>query len=79
MKSISLGERRLMAAVLLQSIEDFRSAKRKSEQFKARNWLISRDTKYLYSFESVCSYLERDSNDIRKKLGLVKHSGIKRR
>jgi hypothetical protein len=69
-KPISTGERRLMAAMLLQSIEDIQQPKRKSDQYKAKTWFNSKDTKYLYSFENVCIHLERDSNTIRKKLNL---------
>ena len=64
-------ERRLMAAVLLQCIEDLSQTKKSSDKYKAISWFKSRETNHLYSFESICTHLGKRSDEVRRSIGLL--------
>ena len=68
------GERRLLLAVLEDAIYTYgkychvrtRQAKRLFDE--VQEWIWSRDTHWLYAFESICLYLQFDPDSIRKGL-----------
>lgn len=70
------GEYKLLHAILENAIEDFLGHKAtQKEQKLAKLWFLSKDSSYVYSFESVCSYLNLSSNAIRRKLSLIPDDG----
>lgn len=68
------GERRLLLAVLQDAVYTYgkychvrtRQGKRLFDE--VQEWMWSRDTHWLYAFESICSYLQLDPDSIRKGL-----------
>ena len=68
------GEGRLLLAVLEAAIYtyckycDVRTRGGKRLFGEVQEWIWSRDTHWLYAFESICSYLQLDPDYIRKGL-----------
>lgn len=68
------GERRLLLAVLEEAVHTYckycqvRTRREKQLFGEVQEWIWSRDTHWLYAFESICSYLGFDPDSIRKGL-----------
>lgn len=68
------GERRLLLAVLEEAVHTYYKychvRTRQGERLfgEVQEWISSRDTHWLYAFESICSYLGFDPDSIRKGL-----------
>ena len=68
------AERRLMAKVLLDSLECFIrnkdcSSRRKKRLFQEEEeWIFSTSNRWIFSFENICQELDLDPADLRKKL-----------
>jgi hypothetical protein len=78
MGSVGLsGEQRLMLAVLADAINVLRSWQyvgnmRKRRTFaEAAQWVITRGTSHVFSFDGVCDALEIDSAQVRSRLGVL--------
>src|SRR5215471_9705910 len=78
MGSVGLsGEQRLMLAVLADAINVLRSWRyvgnvRKRRTFaEAAQWVITRGTRHVFSFDGVCDALEIDSAQVRSRLGVL--------
>jgi hypothetical protein len=73
----SAPERRLMVAVLqdaIECIERHRCAKDRRRQRlfdEVRQWLLSEQTDWLYSFARICEVLDLDANAVRHQLRVV--------
>jgi hypothetical protein len=71
----SLGdspEQRLMAAVLMQAVDDLRLVRGhrgRSHLSEVERWFQDHDLRWLFSFESVCVALAVDADSIRAALG----------
>jgi hypothetical protein len=70
-------EQRLMAAVLqdaLDCLEKYRSARNIYDRrlfHEAKRWFLAEESKWPYSFESICGALDLDSNAVRQRLGVA--------
>jgi hypothetical protein len=68
------SELRLMAAVMIDALRDFRQAGEargtRARQLGrlARRWILSRDRSWPYSFESICAVFDVDADDLRRTL-----------
>jgi hypothetical protein len=68
------GERLLLLAVLEEAVHTYgkycQVRTRQGERLfrEVQEWIWSRDTHWLYAFESICSYLQLDPDSIRKGL-----------
>ena len=66
----ALAERNLMRAILQTAFEDIR---KRGEPYRlARQYVLSNDECYLYSFKSICYHLNLCPHTIRIRLGLLK-------
>ena len=66
------GERALLRAVLTDAIRCLDGRGREGQLLKveARRWVASRDRRWPFSFESICSVLDLDPRTIRQRLGI---------
>jgi len=77
------AERKLMLAILEDAIECFqhnilaRSPKGRLEFEEARQWIVSTDTEWIFSYENICSTLGIDAAYVRDAL-LALHRGCQR-
>lgn len=68
------GEHRLMVAILEDAIDVYRKQAaardtRKRHMFEdAEAWIEDRDTRWIFSFENICSVLDLDPSYIRRGL-----------
>lgn len=69
-KDPAIAERNLMRAILRTAFEDIR--KRGEAYRQARQYVLSNDEQYLYSFKSICNHLSLCPQTIRARLGLTK-------
>ncbi len=66
----ALPERNLMRAILRGVLEDI---KKTGEPFReARNYILSDDDSYVFSFVSVCSHLGLCPRTIRRVVGIMR-------
>ena len=61
-------ERNLLRAVLISAMSDLR--KRDSSSVKAREFFLSQGEEYLFSFQSICNFLDLDSKLVLMISGL---------
>ena len=64
-----MPERELMVAVLRSAIDDYLADGR--EKRNAIHYLLNNDSYYVFSFVSICTYLEICPHLLRVRLGLV--------
>lgn len=64
----SRPEKNLLRAVLISAMSDLR--KRDSSSVKAREFFLSQSEEYLFSFQSICNYLELDPKLVLMITGL---------
>ena len=82
-KTIREGEERLMLAVLEDAIEYFQEYvlaqdKKGKELFQeAEEWILEKDSDWIFSFENICELLRLDPNYIRQ--GLLRWKEAKRK
>lgn len=75
-------ELRLMAAVLIDAIRDYRNGpgarSGRSRQLArlAARWIASRERAWPYSFESICAVFDIDADGLRHKLTCERMHGI---
>jgi len=75
-------ELRLMAAVMIDAIRDYRNGARarsgRSRQLArlAARWIASREHAWPYSFESICAVFDIDADGLRHKLTYERVRGI---
>lgn len=75
-------ELRLMAAVMIDAIRDYRSGAHarsgRSRQLArlAGRWIASRERAWPYSFESICAVFDIDADGLRHKLTCERVRGI---
>lgn len=62
-------ERSLLRAVLLNAVADLRRPG--EHQRKATDFFLSKDEEYMFSFHSICSYLNIDPQQVLVVTGLV--------
>lgn len=68
------AERKLMLAILEDAVECFqqhllaRSPKGRLEFEEAREWIVSTDTEWIFSYENICSTLGIDAAYVRDAL-----------
>jgi hypothetical protein len=65
---LSSAEQELLLAILLSAIEDLKSDGRSGR--KAREFFLSKEEDYLFSFRSICDYLHLSSEAMLKAIGL---------
>ena len=63
------AEKRLLHAILETAMNDLRRPGRFSQ--RAREYFLSSDEDYIFSFRSICNFLDVDANRI------LKHAGIR--
>jgi hypothetical protein len=61
-------EKNLLRAVLISAMSDLR--KRDSSSVKAREFFLSQGEEYLFSFQSICNFLDLDSKLVLMISGL---------
>ncbi len=69
------AEKRLLKAILETAMNDLHRPGRFSA--RAREYFLSPDEDYIFSFRSICNYLEVDANQILRHAGInpeEKHS-----
>lgn len=66
---LATPERNLLRAVLLNAVSDM--SKPGDFSRRARDYFLSREDDYLFSFQSVCSYLNINPQHILTIVGLV--------
>ena len=71
---ISLPEKNLLKAILLTAMSDLK--KQGAVGRKAMEYFLNPDEEYLFSFRSVCSFLEIDPNRILRVIGLKRTNPI---
>jgi len=82
-KNTPEGEERLMLAVLEDAIEYFQEYvlaedKKSKELFQeAEEWILEKDSDWIFSFENICEVLRLDPNYIRQ--GLLRWKEAKRK
>ena len=64
------AEKSLMTAILWSVFDDLK--KQGQEYREARSYVLSNDTRYIYSFRNVCLHLGLSYTSIRSLLGLTK-------
>ena len=70
----SSSELRLMAAVMIDALRDFRQAgdargtRARQLARLATRWIVSRERSWPYSFESICAVFDVDADDLRRTL-----------
>jgi len=70
-KDSALPEKNLLRAVLLTAMNDL---KRNGETAqKAMEYFLSPEEDYIFSFRSVCNYLDIDAKRILRVTGLLEH------
>jgi len=75
--SAGSGEQRLILAVLVDAIKDLQSwagvggAQKRRNCAEAAQWVNTRGTLHPFSFDSVCDYLEIDSELLRSRLQVL--------
>lgn len=57
-----------MLAVLREAIACLSGARGARSSRKARAWVLSRDKRYIFSFECICETLEWDAGQARRHL-----------
>jgi len=67
--ALSTAEQELLLAILLSAIEDLKSEGRPGR--KAREFFLSKEEDYLFSFRSICDYLHLSSDAMLKAIGLT--------
>ena len=81
-KRLGEGERRLMVAILKDALEcyvknvDNRTVYGKRIFGETEGWFLQDDINYLYSFRSICLWLDFDHRLIRKKLEQIKRETL---
>jgi hypothetical protein len=65
---LAAPEKRLLQAILETAIDDLLKRGRHAE--RARDYFLSREQDYVFSFRSVCDYLQIDAQAI------LRHAGI---
>lgn len=85
------SELRLMAAVMIDAIRDFRQAGEargtRARQLArlATRWILSRNTSWPYSFASICAVFDVDADELRstlmreRALGATRHRPRRRK
>jgi hypothetical protein len=82
-KDIREGEEKLMLAVLEEAVKCFQeyvlsTRPREQRLFReAEEWLIEKDSEYLYSFENICETLGLHPHYIRQGLLVWKEAQVK--
>jgi hypothetical protein len=66
---LSSAEQELLLAILLSALEDLKSEGRTGR--KAREFFLSQEEDYLFSFRSICDYLHLSSEAMLKAIGLT--------
>jgi hypothetical protein len=69
---VSDAEASLFRAILTTALTDLK--KDGLEGRKAREYFLSDEEDYLFSFQSICGYLDLDPEQVLQSLGLEKHS-----
>lgn len=64
----SRPEKNLLRAILISAMSDLR--KRDSSSVKAREFFLNQNEDYIFSFQSICNYLELDSKLVLMITGL---------
>jgi len=68
----AIAERNLMRAILQTAFEDVR---KRGDQYRlARQYLLSNDDSYLYSFRCICYHLNLCPHTIRMRLGILREN-----
>jgi len=68
------GERRLMLAVLEDAVDCYRTGRWARDPAtrllfaETREWVESTDCRALFSFESICDFLDIDADYVRRRL-----------
>lgn len=76
--STSSPEKDLAKGVLIYGIIDYLSANRKEHYRDARKWFFNEiDDDYIFSFYSVCDYMQIEPGQFRKRLKELKKSKVK--
>jgi hypothetical protein len=65
---LTSAEEELLLAILIAALQDLNESGRKGR--KAREYLLSLDEEYLFSFKSICDHLMLDPENLLKRLGL---------
>ena len=65
-----VGEMRLMAAVLEDAIAILRKRPRSRAGREAREWMLSRDMSYPFSYERICEALDLDADTVRQGIAV---------
>jgi hypothetical protein len=82
-KDIREGEEKLMLAVLEEAVQCFQdyvlsTRPREKRLFQeAEEWILEKDSNYLFSFESICETLKIHPNYIRQGLLCWKEANLK--
>jgi hypothetical protein len=72
----AIAERNLMRAILRTAFEDI---KKRGESYRlARQFFLSNDEFYLFSFKSICYHLNLCPHTIRNRLRLIRDSELER-
>lgn len=71
---LALPEKNLLKAILLTAMADMRKSGLVSR--RAMEYFLSPDDDYLFSFRSVCGFLEIDPSKILRVLGLKNGPGL---
>lgn len=66
----SIGEQRLLAAVLQDAKKILTNEKSPKHKKEAIEWFASSDQSYPFSFLSICELLDIDPARLRRELGL---------
>jgi len=66
---LSSAEQELLLAILLSAIEDLKTEGRSGR--KAREFFLSKEEDYLFSFRSICDYLHLSADAMLKAIGLL--------
>ena len=65
------AEKRLLHAILETAMSDLRKPGRFAQ--RAREYLLNSDENYIFSFRSICNFLEVDANRILEHAGIASH------
>lgn len=65
---LQLPERKLLTAIILRAVHDYHLTGPSRDQ--ALDYLLSDEDDYIFSFRSVCSYLEVDADEVLRWAGV---------
>ena len=67
-QGLTVGELRLMAAVLEDAVNILRKRPRSRAGREAREWLQSKDANWPFAFERICDALDLDADGVRRQV-----------